>query len=261
MGQRSKSRSGDARERAPFGFRDVDVDDKQGMVDGVFDRIAGSYDLMNDLMSGGLHRLWKSELVTWLGPPASAGRPYRALDVAGGTGDIALRIAERSPSAEITVIDISPAMLAIGRKRADQRRLGTHIRFVEGNAEALPLPSGRFDAVTIAFGIRNVPRIDVALAEAYRVLAPGGRLLVLEFSQVDIAVLEELYDLYSLNVIPRLGEFVTGDGDAYRYLVESIRRFPPQARFAGMIRDAGFGRVSFRNLSGGIAALHSGWRL
>jgi demethylmenaquinone methyltransferase/2-methoxy-6-polyprenyl-1,4-benzoquinol methylase len=261
MGQRSRSRSGGAGERAPFGFRDVGIDDKQGMVDGVFDRVAGSYDLMNDLMSGGLHRLWKSELVTWLGPPASIGRPYRVLDVAGGTGDIALRIAERSPAAEITVLDISPAMLAIGRKRADQRRYGTHIRFVEGNAETLPLPSGRFDAMTIAFGIRNVPRIDLALAEAFRVLAPGGRLLILEFSQVDIAILEELYDFYSFNIIPRLGEFVTGDGDAYRYLVESIRRFPSQARFADMIRDAGFGRVSFRNLSGGIAALHSGWRL
>jgi demethylmenaquinone methyltransferase/2-methoxy-6-polyprenyl-1,4-benzoquinol methylase len=216
---------------------------------------------MNDLMSGGLHRIWKSELVTALAPPANAKQPFRVLDIAGGTGDVAFRIADRSPAAEITVLDISPAMLEIGRKRAGDSRRRRRIRFVDGNAEALPLPSGQFDAVTIAFGIRNVPRIEAALGEAHRVLRPGGRLLILEFSQVEIAILEEIYDFYSLNVIPRLGEWVTGDGDAYRYLVESIRRFPAQEPFAAMLRAAGFERVSYRNLSGGIAAIHSGWRL
>jgi len=248
-------------ERARFGFRDVDLGDKQTMVNGVFDAVAESYDLMNDLMSGGLHRLWKNEMVTLLGPPSSGREPYRVLDIAGGTGDIAFRIAERSPAAEVTVLDINPAMLAVGRKRASRQHFGSSVQFVEGNAEAMSLPSDSFDAVTIAFGIRNVPRIDAALAEAYRVLKPGGRLVILEFSQADIAILEELYDIYSFNVIPRLGRLVTGDGDAYRYLVESIRRFPPQERFAEMIRAAGFGRVGFRNLSGGIAAIHSGWRL
>ena len=261
MDQKPKSRSSNASGRASFGFRDIDLEDKQTRVDGVFDSVAESYDLMNDVMSGGLHRLWKNEMVGWLGLPPSSTRAYRVLDVAGGTGDIAFRIVERSRAADVTVLDINPAMLAIGRKRAAERRLGRGVRFLGGNAEAMSLPSEQFDAVTIAFGIRNVPRVDAALAEAYRVLKPGGRLLILEFSQADIAILEELYDLYSFNVIPPLGELVTGDADSYRYLVESIRRFPPQERFADMIKDAGFGRVSFRNLSGGIAAIHSGWRL
>jgi demethylmenaquinone methyltransferase/2-methoxy-6-polyprenyl-1,4-benzoquinol methylase len=261
MNRPPKSRSGSAGERTSFGFREVEVEDKQAMVDDVFDSVASSYDLMNDLMSGGLHRFWKSELVNALGPAPNNGRPFRVLDIAGGTGDIAFRIADRTDAAELTVLDINPAMLDIGRRRAADRRLGRRLQFVEGNAEALALPSQQFDAVTIAFGIRNVPRIEAALAEAYRVLRVGGRLLILEFSQVDIAVLEELYDFYSFNVIPRLGQLVTGDGEAYRYLVESIRRFPSQSRFADMIGAAGFRKVSFRNLSGGIAALHSGWRL
>jgi demethylmenaquinone methyltransferase/2-methoxy-6-polyprenyl-1,4-benzoquinol methylase len=254
-------KSSEAKPRASFGFRDVDLAEKQGMVDGVFDSVAERYDLMNDLMSGGLHRLWKSDLVTWLGPPRASLKPFRVLDVAGGTGDIAFRIAERSPAAEITVLDINGAMLDVGRRRAEDKHLGRRVRFVEGNAEALPLPDAHYDAVTIAFGIRNVPRIDAALAEAYRVLRPGGRLLVLEFSRVDVAGLEEVYDFYSFNVIPRLGELVAGDDEAYRYLVESIRRFPSQELFADMIRAAGFARVSYRNLSGGIAAIHSGWSL
>ncbi len=198
---------------------------------------------------------------TWLGAPQASLKPFRVLDVAGGTGDIAFRIAERSRSAAITVLDINGSMLAVGRRRAEEKHLGRRVGFVEGNAEALPLPDRHYDAVTIAFGIRNVPRIDAALAEAYRVLRPGGRLLVLEFSHVDVAGLEEVYDFYSFNVIPRLGELVAGDDEAYRYLVESIRRFPSQELFADMIRGAGFARVSYRNLSGGIAAIHSGWRL
>ena len=246
---------------ASFGFREVPLDEKQGLVDRVFTRVAERYDVMNDLMSGGFHRIWKDALVSRLSPPRQPSRPYRVLDVAGGTGDVAFRIAGRSEGALVTVADINGGMLAVGRERARSRRLGAGITFVEANAEDLPFAPGRFDAVTIAFGIRNVPRIAVALAEAYRVLKPGGRFLCLEFSAVDVAGLDRLYELYSFNVIPRLGEVVAGDGESYRYLVESIRRFPNQARFAAMLEEAGFERVTIDNLSGGIAAIHSGWKL
>jgi demethylmenaquinone methyltransferase/2-methoxy-6-polyprenyl-1,4-benzoquinol methylase len=245
--------------RASFGFREVRTADKQSLVDRVFDRVAGRYDLMNDLMSGGLHRAWKSAMVSWLAPPPRG--KWSAVDVAGGTGDIAFRILARTERAEVTVADINLEMLAVGEKRAAASKLGSRIAFVEANAENLPFDSGRFDAFTIAFGIRNVPRIEKALDEAFRVLKPGGRFLCLEFSVVDVAGLDRLYDLYSFNVIPVLGRAVTGDADAYRYLVESIRRFPNQGRFAAMIRDAGFAKVEVRNLSGGIAALHSGWKI
>ena len=261
MSDAQKSRTDRTSERTSFGFRDVDLADKQSLVDDVFDSVAENYDLMNDVMSGGLHRLWKSELVTSLGPPRSSTRPFKVLDVAGGTGDIAFRIAERSASADVTVLDINAAMLSIGRRRAEERHLAARIQFVDGNAEVLPFFSDQFDSVTIAFGIRNVPRIKEALPEAFRVLRPGGRLLVLEFSRVDVAVLDRAYELYSFNIIPVLGDLIAGDGDAYRYLVESIRRFPSQERFARMMRKAGFSNVTFRNLSGGVAAIHSGWRL
>lgn len=245
---------------ASFGDRTVPLDDKQGLVDDVFRTVARRYDLMNDLMSGGIHRLWKDALVNWLAPPHS-GRPWRALDVAGGTGDVAFRIADRSGGhAKVTVADINPAMLDVGRERAAKR--GHHdITFVEANAEALPFADGAFDAYVIAFGIRNVPRRDVTLAEAHRVLRHGGRFLCLEFSTVDVAGLDKLYDAWSQNVIPPLGRAVTGDRESYRYLVESIRTFPNQDRFAAMVREAGFQRVAWRNLSGGIAAIHSGWKL
>ena len=216
---------------------------------------------MNDLMSGGMHRIWKDALVTALAPPRAPRRPFAVLDVAGGTGDIAFRIAGRSENAAVTVADINGGMLSVGRERAVARRLDKAVRFVEANAEALPFEGGTFDAVTIAFGIRNVPRIAVALAEAFRVLKPGGRFLCLEFSAVDVAGLDRLYDLFSFNVIPALGRVVAGDSESYRYLVESIRRFPNQARFARMVADAGFDRVTVTNLSGGIAAIHSGWKL
>ena len=261
MEKASKTSSTGHDKLVSFGFRDVGLADKQALVDDVFAGVADNYDLMNDLMSGGLHRIWKGELVTWLGPPRVSSRPYRVLDIAGGTGDVAFRIADRSPAAELTILDINPAMLAVGRRRAKELQLDRRTAFIEGNAEALPLPSGSYDAVSIAFGIRNVPRIDRALAEARRVLRPGGRLLILEFSHVDVAGVDRLYDLYSLNVIPRLGELVAGDEEAYRYLVESIRRFPSQERFADMIREAGFAHVGYRNLSAGIAAIHSGWSL
>ena len=247
-------------ERVSFGYESVPLQDKQAMVDDVFSSVARRYDLMNDLMSGGMHRVWKGALVTALNPP-KRGRPWRLLDVAGGTGDIAFRVADRSDGhADITVSDINEAMLAIGRERAE--KLGfANIAFVQGNAEALPFEDARFDAYSIAFGIRNVPRIDAALAEAFRVLKIGGRFLCLEFSAVDTPMLDRLYDAYSFRVIPQIGRAVVGDVESYRYLVESIRTFPNQERFAAMIRAAGFQRVTYRNLSGGIAALHSGWKL
>lgn len=234
-------------------------DAKQAMVDDVFHSVAGRYDLMNDLMSGGLHRLWKDAMVSALNPP-KRGRAFRVVDVAGGTGDIALRIAGRSNGhADITVVDPNSSMLAIGRGRAE--RGGAAVRFHEASAEALPFEGSIFDAYTIAFGIRNVPRIETALKEAYRVLRRGGRFLCLEFSAVDVPMLDRIYDAYSFRVIPPLGRVVTGDADSYRYLVESIRAFPNQTRFADMVRAAGFERVTCRCFSGGIAALHSGWKL
>jgi demethylmenaquinone methyltransferase/2-methoxy-6-polyprenyl-1,4-benzoquinol methylase len=252
-------KAGTARERVAFGFRDVEVAEKQRLVDDVFDRVARRYDVMNDLMSGGLHRFWKDALVAWLGPPRLT-RSYSVLDLAGGTGDIAFRILDRSPQSSVTVLDINGEMLEAGRARA-ARRKGGRLAFVEANAEDLPFADDRFDAATIAFGIRNVPRIDRALAETFRVLKPGGRFLCLEFSAVNVAGLDRLYEFFSFNVIPPLGRLVAGDAEPYEYLVESIRRFPNQARFAAMIEDAGFGNVSYRNLSGGIAAIHSGWKL
>jgi len=243
-----------------FGYESVPLEDKQALVDDVFSSVARRYDLMNDLMSGGLHRAWKSAMVSALNPPRR-GRPWRLVDVAGGTGDIAFRVAERSQGhADITVADINREMLAVGRARAEKRKL-ENIAFVEANAEALPFDDSSFDAYTIAFGIRNVPRIAATLEQAFRVLRHGGRFLCLEFSAVDTPMLDRVYDAYSFAVIPRLGKAVTGDAESYRYLVESIRTFPNQENFADMIRAAGFARVNYRNFSGGIAALHSGWKL
>ncbi|MEP9370505.1 bifunctional demethylmenaquinone methyltransferase/2-methoxy-6-polyprenyl-1,4-benzoquinol methylase UbiE [Mesorhizobium sp. KR1-2] len=243
-----------------YGFKSVDQAEKQGLVNEVFHRVAGRYDLMNDLMSGGLHRLWKDAMVAWLNPPKRAG--WKVLDVAGGTGDISFRIIEASHrQAHATVLDINGSMLAVGKERAEKRGLAANTDFVEANAEELPFDDETFDAFTIAFGIRNVPRIDVALSEAYRVLKPGGRFLCLEFSEVDMPVLDKIYEQWSFNAIPRIGQMVTGDGEPYSYLVESIRKFPNQPNFAAMISRAGFDRVTYRNYSGGIAALHSGWKL
>ncbi|MDR3376406.1 MAG: bifunctional demethylmenaquinone methyltransferase/2-methoxy-6-polyprenyl-1,4-benzoquinol methylase UbiE [Ancalomicrobiaceae bacterium] len=249
---------------AAFGFTEVPLSDKQGLVDDVFHKVASRYDLMNDLMSGGMHRVWKEAFVSKLAPPKTrtGSRPFEVLDVAGGTGDIAFRIVERSKGAtQATVCDINSSMLAVGRERAEKRGFSDDIAFIEGNAEELPFAAGRFDAYTIAFGIRNVPRVGKALAEAFRVLRPGGHLLVLEFSLVDVPGLAEVYDAFSFNVIPPLGRLVAGDSEPYKYLVESIRTFPNQQRFAQMIREAGFERVSYTNLSGGIAAIHSGWKI
>ncbi|GGA79980.1 ubiquinone/menaquinone biosynthesis C-methyltransferase UbiE [Brucella endophytica] len=243
-----------------FGFRKVAEGEKQGLVNEVFHRVASRYDLMNDLMSAGMHRVWKDAMVNWLSPPKREG--WQVLDVAGGTGDIAFRILEASNrQARATVLDINGSMLAVGHDRAVKKGLADNIEFVEANAEELPFEDNRFDAYTIAFGIRNVPHIDRALAEAYRVLKPGGRFFCLEFSEVEMPLLDRFYDAWSFNAIPRIGDLVAGDADSYRYLVESIRKFPRQADFADMIRSAGFERVSWRNYSGGIAALHSGWKL
>ena len=242
-----------------FGFARVAQDAKQGLVNDVFARVAPRYDLMNDLMSGGLHRLWKSDLVSWLAPPKSA-VPYALLDVAGGTGDVALRVLEASGSGVSAVVcDISAEMIQIGRVRGESE--GSRLSFVRGNAEALPFAARSFDAYTVAFGMRNLTRLDAALDEAYRVLKPGGRFLCLEFSSVEVPLLDALYDAYSFNAIPVLGGLVAGDSASYRYLVESIRRFPDQKTFTQMIENAGFERVRYRNLTGGIAALHSAWRL
>jgi len=253
----------DAQQRtADFGARQVPLADKQALVDDVFRSVARRYDLMNDLMSLGLHRAWKDALVTAVNPPKN--RPFSLIDIAGGTGDVALRVLDAGgPATRATVCDVSAEMLAVGRERAIAARAATagNIAFAEANAEALPFADRSFDAATIAFGIRNVPRIDAALAEAYRVIKIGGRFHCLEFSAVTVPGLDRLYDLYSFNVIPALGRAVVGDGEAYRYLVESIRRFPKPAEFAAMLRAAGFARVSYRAMSGGIVALHSGWRL
>jgi demethylmenaquinone methyltransferase / 2-methoxy-6-polyprenyl-1,4-benzoquinol methylase len=244
-----------------FGFRDVPLSEKQTLVNDVFHSVAQRYDLMNDLMSAGLHRRWKDIMVNQLNPPKTD-RPFALLDVAGGTGDVAFRAAKASGAGfHATVCDINPDMLAVGRERAAARQFDERISFVEGNAEALAFPDRAFDGYTIAFGIRNVPRIDLALSEAFRVLRPGGRFLCLEFSTVDVPGLDRIYDLFSFNVIPPLGRAVTGDAASYQYLVESIRKFPRPAAFADMIRAAGFSRVNWQSLSGGIVALHSGWRL
>jgi demethylmenaquinone methyltransferase/2-methoxy-6-polyprenyl-1,4-benzoquinol methylase len=244
-----------------FGFRDVPLGDKQTLVNDVFHSVAQRYDLMNDLMSAGMHRLWKEAMITALNPPRSD-RPFTLLDVAGGTGDIAFRAAKSSGVGfRATVCDINSDMLTVGRERAAARHVEDRVSFVEGNAEALTFPDRSFDAYTIAFGIRNVPRIDLALNEAFRVLKPGGRFLCLEFSTVDVPGLDRIYDLFSFKLIPPLGRAVTGDGESYRYLVESIRKFPKPNAFAEIIRSAGLSRVSWQSLSGGIVALHSGWRL
>lgn len=240
-----------------FGARDVPETEKAGLVHGVFSSVASKYDLMNDVMSGGVHRLWKDAMMDWLAPRDG----QRLLDVAGGTGDIAFRFLRRAPGAIAVVTDMTEPMLIEGRKRAEAEAFSDRLDWVTGDAMALPFDDASFDVYTISFGIRNVTRVEDALAEAFRVLKPGGRLMVLEFSQLPNAALQRAYDIYSFNVIPRMGQAIAGDRDSYQYLVESIRKFPDQETFAGMIRAAGFEQVKYRNLSMGIAALHSGWKI
>lgn len=240
-----------------FGFQTVEEGAKAGMVHGVFSRVASKYDIMNDLMSVGIHRLWKDAMMDWLAP-----RPgQRLLDVAGGTGDVAFRFLKRAPGATATVCDMTEPMLIEGQKRAEAEDMADRLSWVVGDAMALPFEDNSFDVYTISFGIRNVTRIPDALHEAYRVLRPGGRLMVLEFSQIPNDMLQWLYDRYSFNVIPVMGQIVANDRDSYQYLVESIRKFPDQDTFASMIREAGFANVKYRNLTLGIAALHSGWKI
>jgi len=243
-----------------FGFRQVGAGEKQPLVNEVFSSVAAKYDLMNDLMSGGLHRLWKDAFVAMMAPPRIHG--WRVLDVAGGTGDIAFRMIEASRRhAQATILDINTAMLEVGRKRAEKKGLNAHCEFIEANGENLPFERGSFDAYSIAFGIRNIPDMARALAESYRVLKPGGRFMCLEFSCVDMPFLDQLYDLWSFHAIPKIGSLVAKDAQSYRYLVESIKQFPQQSQFAAMIEQAGFTRVKWRNLSGGIVAIHSGWKI
>lgn len=239
-----------------FGFRAVKREEKKPLVRAVFDSVAPRYDLMNDLMSLGIHRAWKRILVSALDP-----RPRRTLlDLAGGTGDVSFGWLRAGGGAAI-LSDINPSMLSVGRDRAATRGLAGDLAFLVADAERLPLPDRAVDAVSIAFGLRNCTDKDAVLAEARRVLRPGGRFHCLEFSRVQVAALAPAYDAWSFHVLPRLGRAVAGDAESYRYLAESIRTFPDQDTLAAMMRQAGFARVTVRNLSGGIAAIHSGWRL
>ncbi|MCP9481040.1 bifunctional demethylmenaquinone methyltransferase/2-methoxy-6-polyprenyl-1,4-benzoquinol methylase UbiE [Shimia sp. CNT1-13L.2] len=240
-----------------FGFETVREADKAGKVQGVFNSVASKYDVMNDVMSMGIHRVWKDAMMDWLAP-----RPgQRLLDVAGGTGDISFRFLERAGHGHATVCDLTEPMLVEGRKRAEAAAMAQSLDWVVGDAMALPFEDNTFDVYTISFGIRNVTRPQEALNEAFRVLKPGGRLMVLEFSQIPNDMMQKVYDLYSFNIIPRMGQMIANDRDSYQYLVESIRKFPDQETFLNMVKQAGFENAKYRNLSMGIACLHSGWKI
>ncbi|MDO6728291.1 MAG: bifunctional demethylmenaquinone methyltransferase/2-methoxy-6-polyprenyl-1,4-benzoquinol methylase UbiE [Cognatishimia sp.] len=240
-----------------FGFETVPESEKAGRVQGVFGSVASKYDVMNDVMSMGIHRIWKDAMMDWLAP-----RPgQRLLDVAGGTGDISFRFLGRAGEGHATVCDLTEPMLVAGRKRAEADNLADSLDWVVGDAMALPFEDNTFDVYTISFGIRNVTRPQEALNEAYRVLKPGGRLMVLEFSQLPNPAMQWAYDRYSFNVIPEMGKLIADDRDSYQYLVESIRKFPDQETFLDMVKTAGFENAKYRNLTLGIAALHSGWKI
>ena len=240
-----------------FGFDTVPESEKAGRVRNLFGAVASKYDVMNDAMSMGIHRVWKEAMMDWLAPRAG----QRLLDVAGGTGDIAFRFLDRAGSGHATVLDLTEAMLIEGRKRAEAAKMGDSLSWMVGDAMALPFADNSFDVYTISFGIRNVTRPQEALNEAFRVLKPGGRLMVLEFSQIPNEMMQKAYDLYSFNIIPHMGQIIAGDRDSYQYLVESIRNFPDQETFLGMLRVAGFENTKYRNLTMGIACLHSGWKI
>jgi len=240
-----------------FGYREVPASAKAGMVGRVFESVAGRYDVMNDVMSFGVHRLWKRFAIGQAGVRAG----QKVLDVAGGTGDLAAHFAPLAgPKGLVTLADINPAMLEVGRARLADRGITGNVEFVQADAERLPFPDNHFDCITIAFGLRNVTHIDAALASMWRVLKPGGRLLVLEFSKPVLPGLGAVYDAYSFNVLPKLGKLIANDEDSYRYLVESIRKHPDQETLKGMLETAGFERVHYFNLSGGIVALHKGYK-
>ncbi len=240
-----------------FGFTDIPESEKAGRVQGVFGSVASKYDVMNDAMSMGIHRIWKDAMMDWLAPRAGT----RLLDVAGGTGDISFRYLKRAGHAHATVLDLTEPMLIEGRKRAEADSMADSLDWVVGDAMALPFADNTFDTYTISFGIRNVTRPQEALNEAFRVLKPGGRLMVLEFNKIPNDMMQKIYDLYSFNIIPRLGQVIAGDRDSYQYLVESIRQFPDQDSFLNMVRAAGFDNAKYRNLTMGIACLHSGWKI
>ena len=240
-----------------FGFETINENEKAGRVQGVFNSVASKYDVMNDVMSLGVHRIWKDMMMDWLAPQAG----QKLLDVAGGTGDIAFRFLERSGFGHVTVLDLTSSMLAEGRSRAEAKQMINEIDWVVGDAMNLPFEDNVFDVYTISFGIRNVTRPQEALKEAYRVLKPGGRIMVLEFSQIPVPLGQWFYDRYSFNLIPKMGELIANDRSSYQYLVESIRKFPDQETFLGMVEAAGFENAKYRNLSLGIACLHSGWKI
>lgn len=246
-----------AEQTTHFGFETVPEAEKAKKVQGVFISVASKYDVMNDVMSLGVHRIWKEAMMDWLAPRPS----QKLLDVAGGTGDISFKFLKRAGSGHATVLDITENMLIEGRKRAEANQVLDSLNWVVGDAMALPFADNSFDVYTISFGIRNVTRPQEALNEAFRVLRPGGRLMVLEFSQIPVPLAQKAYDFYSFNVIPRMGKLIANDRDSYQYLIESIRKFPNQETFLSMVRQAGFENANYRNLSLGIAALHSGWKI
>ena len=246
-----------AEQTTHFGFETVPEAKKAGKVQIIFNSVASKYDIMNDVMSMGIHRIWKEAMMDWLAPKPG----QKLLDVAGGTGDVSFKFLKRSGSGHATVLDITENMLIEGRKRAEADQMLNSLDWVVGDAMSLPFADNSFDVYTISFGIRNVTQPQEALNEAFRVLQPGGRLMVLEFSQIPVPLIQKAYDLYSFKVIPTMGKLIANDRSSYQYLVESIRKFPDQETFLSMLRNAGFKNTGYRNLSLGIAALHSGWKI
>ena len=241
-----------------FGFKKVSKEEKPKLVNEVFDSVALRYDLMNDLMSAGLHRLWKDSFIDWLAPRKNT----HLLDVAGGTGDIAFRfIANTRNKSRVTILDRNEKMLIEGKKRSESIKVKPEIKWVCGDAMKLPFKNEIFDYYTISFGIRNVLDLKKCLSEAFRVLKPGGRLMILEFSKVENRTFNKIYDVFSFNVVPRLGKLIAGDAESYQYLIESIRKFPSQDKLAGLVGEAGFRQVKYTNLTQGIVAMHSGWKV